>query len=211
MVATMDARRTRMWSWISIGGALYYAASVLALHALEPQMSPAESFISDYVIARPWLTTTTFLGLAVALGALAVTLKGRLSGRGAKIGTVALWVATVGVLAAGAFPADGVDPPETLVGTLHVVAGLVAFPAMCVAVIGLSASVRRDDQWKDLGLVVTVLGILVVATFLATMGYLFDRGLGGLGQRALFVFLLAWVVIIAGRQARAQESDFGAG
>ncbi len=178
-------------SLFSIG---YYVIAVAALHVLEPTYDPTSTFISDYVNGQyPLLTAATFVALAVALAGLAMVVRARLSRtRLATIGRGFLWVGVGGVLAAGLFPA-----------------GLVAFPALSVALVSLSRVASRIAVWQLVSTRLLVVAILFVVTFVAIMGWLFELGWGGAGQRLLFVWLFAWIIIAVRHGAQLEGAADG--
>jgi len=169
-IRSMPTRRR--FAWLSVTGVVYYVGIVAALHVLEPDLNPIETFISDYVNGRhPWLATSTFAALALLLGAINFALKPTLPpGRLNSVGRNFLWAGVLGVIGAGIFPADPGDAPETVNGILHIVASLVAFPSLGVGLVCLSIAAARVAEWKVHGRLMLILAFLFVATFLVLPG-----------------------------------------
>ncbi|MFG3688539.1 DUF998 domain-containing protein [Micromonospora sp. NPDC047740] len=179
---------------------------------INPDWSPAEAMISHYVHAPRggWLVPLGVLALAVASGTLTWLAAAYTRGRA---GLVLLGVWTSALLVAGVFPADPPgrwDKPPTTAGTLHGVAGLLAFAVLPAAAVVLSRVWRRDSRWRSVagGLAVTT-ALSVVAFVLFMITFLDVQGgpslavgpwatITGLAERVMVWAYVGWLAVAAG-------------
>ena len=125
----------------SIACFTYSVLVLLLLHVLRPDYAPAHHMISDYAVGRyGWVMTTFFL--AMSCGCL-MLLQGLIrSGPNlvaARIGTLLLGVASIGLVVSAIFPTD-VRLPETVTGEIHFVSFLVNIGSAKERVIGSGAT-----------------------------------------------------------------------
>lgn len=185
-------------AWLVIVTCGFTAGAVGLLHVLQPEMSPFERAISEYVHGRfGYLMTITFFSQSVgsvALGAIAIRL-GNAQRRGS-IGGVLFMVSAVGAAVAGVFPADlAVAYPETTAGTIHAIAGLGRFLSLTVALPLLSSALVTKHQSPRATKSMVLLSRLFGLVFVVSIVVLANNDLFGLGQRTFITILLIWMLI----------------
>jgi hypothetical membrane protein len=171
----------------------YYVVVVIALHILEPEFDPRFRFMSEYALsAHGWLMTTTFFVLALATFAVAVALRnGQQSLQGARIGFGLLAVGALFVCLAGVFK-DSIP---------HLLASVVVFPSIVMAVLLLSWSFRQAAGWRTIYRPTLFIGLGMLALFLSMVA---DVGMPGLQQRAFLFLFLLWLSIVIHRFVRVR-------
>jgi len=168
--------------------AAYYAIVVTALHVLESTFDPRFRFMSEYALGRyGWLMTTTFFVLGLANFVVAAGLRDvHQSSLGARIGFGLLTVGALFVCLAGVFK-DSIP---------HLLAGVVAFPSLAMAVLLLSWSFRQAAEWQGIYRATLFIALGMLAAFLSMVA---DVGMPGLQQRAFILLLLLWLSIVIHR------------
>ncbi len=190
--------------WLVIGGVVYYIAAVVALHFLQPERDPVGWPMSAYVLTENgWLMTSTYFVLAGALLSLTILLVGSLpSSRLSVIASVFMLVGAVGGILAGVYPMDDAGSEATQSGFLHMVAGMLSFPSFALGPLLFSLAICRSASSEapcrfalPLAIAVTICNPLY---FLAIdLGFRTEVYVAGLAQRVLFLFLFAWMVVVA--------------
>lgn len=185
---------TRRLAALTLAGIGYYVLAVVLLAFLNPELNPIQRHISEYQDGRcPALADTTFFVLAASIAALNLLLRRMLPRtRTATAGLGLAWLAAPGAALAGAFP----DPP------LHLVGGLMVFPALALALPLLSRDLVRTPELRParrplIGLAAAAPALLV----LDLTGVTDD--LAGLAQRLFFAVLFTWMAVIAVRVRRS--------
>jgi Protein of unknown function (DUF998) len=171
--------------------AAYYVIVLTVLHILEPEFDPRFRFMSEYALGDyGWLMTTTFFVLGLGPFVAAIGLRGvhQLS-RSTRIGLGLLVVAAMFIWLAGIFR-DSLP---------HLLAGVVAFPSMVMAVLLLSWTFRRATGWQTIYRPMLFIGLGMLAMFLAMVA---DVGMPGLQQRVFIFLFLLWLSIVAHRLVR---------
>lgn len=127
----MTAKRS-----VAVIGLAVFALTVLALHFVQPALSPRDEAVSYYVHGRHgWLLTIGLIALGTASLALIAALVRATEGSGARVGRWLIGVWSVGVLLGGVFPADPAgnwSAPPSVAGMIHGNAAMVAFLALPV-------------------------------------------------------------------------------
>lgn len=180
---------------------------------INPEWSPTEAMISHYVHAPRggWLIPIGLLIIAVASATLTRLLAAHT--RGGRLGLALLGVWTVAVLVGGVFPADPPgrwDQPPTVAGTLHGVAGLIAFAVLPTAAVVLARVWRRDPRWRPVAGGLATTAAVSVAAFGLFMIAFVDVQDGpslavgpwstvvGLAERVMLWADLGWLAVAAG-------------
>ncbi len=171
-------------AFLTIMGIAGYLSNLAALHFLRTDVNPMVEPVSNYAVgAYGFLSTAANIGSGLA--ALALTLGLYLSiaspGR-SRVGLFLLGLFGVSELQAAIFPID-VGAQATTIGTIHNIVGNIAFFGFLAAVILLSWSMGKDEQWHSirrpaLALALVVLGMVVLTIVGANIGIGF-----GVGQR----------------------------
>jgi hypothetical membrane protein len=171
--------------------AAYYVIVLTVLHILEPEFDPRFRFMSEYALGDyGWLMTTTFFVLGLGPFVAAIGLRGvnQLS-RSTRIGLGLLVVAAMFIWLAGIFR-DSLP---------HLLAGVVAFPSMVMAVLLLSWTFRRAAGWQTIHRVGLFVGLAMLAMLFLMVG---DLGMPGLQQRVFIFLFLLWLSIVVHKSAR---------
>jgi hypothetical membrane protein len=171
----------------------YYIIVVIALHILESEFDPRFRFMSEYALsAHGWLMTTTFFVLGLATFAVAVALRsGQQSLKGARIGFGLLAVGALFVCLAGVFK-DSIP---------HLLASVVVFPSIVMAVLLFSWSFRQAAGWRTIYRPTLFIALGILALFLSMVA---DVGMPGLQQRAFIFLFLLWLSIVIHRFVRVR-------
>lgn len=175
-----------------------HAVTFLGLHLLEPQLSPVSSIISDYSgTASAWLAAGAFLIFASIWASLSVALSA-LPGRSRMMsaGRILFALGALAIVVAAVAPASA-DPRTGSV--LANVQNVLARPGLFLGIVLVSVALRKAPGWEDIGLLLVALSTLAVVLLLATIGVLLDAGLGGIGQRAVFILVYVWVLLVSVR------------
>ena len=174
-----------------------YAALVLVLmHVLRPDYTPVDHMISDYAVGRyGWIMTTAWL--AMSCGCLMLMLGLFRSGPTsiiARLGTLLLGVASIGLLATAIFPTDLQGAPSTRSGNIHDMTFLVNVGSIFVATVFLAVGFGSDSRWRAYQRVAVALTLLVVIAFIFQFLTL-HRGMPyGIANRFFITVLFAWLL-----------------
>ncbi len=187
-------------------GLATFTLTTLALHVLQPALSPRDEAISSYVHGNHgWLLTVGLIALGTA--SLALTAVLATDGPGAKPGRWLLGVWGTGVLLGGLFSGDppgNWSAPPSAAGMIHGNAAMVAFLALPSGALFLARSFRRDPRWKEAaphlsGLAVATT-VSLVAFYASLMPVFIRPGppiLLGLSERILVGLYVAWLAVVA--------------
>lgn len=185
---------------VAIIAAGAHALLFLALHLLEPGLSPSTSIISDYARTdHGAVATAAFIAFGTVWGALAFALSRMGWGGAIGAGRMLFVLAMAAILVAAVFPATA-DPRTGSV--LARVQNVVARPGLFLGVLLVSLGLRRAEGWEAVGSTLVGLAVAAVTLLIATVGLLLEAGWGGVGQRVLFLVLYAWVWLVARRILR---------
>ncbi|HJQ81803.1 MAG TPA: DUF998 domain-containing protein [Lacipirellulaceae bacterium] len=197
---------TRWLAAVGLIGVSVFAPAILALHVIQPELSPLQEAVSYYVHGRRgWLLTLGLLSLGIGSLALAIAL-GVQKAR-SRTGLVLLATWSVGVIVGGIFTADppgSWDQPPSAAGTIHGIAAMIAFAALPAAAVTLTRSFGQDARWLPLRGTLNLLSAAVVSSyvvFMASLTPVFVRPgppiLLGLTERIFIVASLAWLTTVA--------------
>jgi hypothetical membrane protein len=105
----------------------YAALAILLMHVLRPDYTPASHMISDYAVGRyGWVMATAFL--ALSCGNLMLLLGLARIGPSsvvARLGTLLLGIACIGLVVTAIFPTDLEEARSTHTGDIHTMSFLV--------------------------------------------------------------------------------------
>jgi hypothetical membrane protein len=185
------ARIARMSERIVFLCAAYFVIVLIVLHILQPEFDPRFRFMSEYALGDyGWLMTTTFFALGLAPLAAAIGLRAvNQPSRSTSIGLGLLVVAAMFIWLAGVFR-DSIP---------HLLAGVVAFPSMVMAVLLLSWTFRRAAGWQTIYLVTLLIALVMLAMLFLMVG---DLGMPGLQQRVFIFLFLVWLSIVVHKSVR---------
>jgi len=171
--------------------AAYFVVVLIVLHILEPEFDPRFRFMSEYALGDyGWLMTTTFFALGLVPLLAAIGLQNVYeSSRSIRIGLGLLVVAAIFIWLAGIFR-DSIP---------HLLAGVVAFPSMVMAVLLLSWTFRRAAGWQTIYWLAVFIGLAMLAMLFLMVA---DLGMPGLQQRVFIFLFLVWLSIVAYKSVR---------
>jgi hypothetical protein len=172
--------------------AAYFVIVLIVLHILEPEFDPRFRFMSEYALGDyGWLMTTTFFALGLVPFLTAIGLQNVYeSSRSIRIGLGLLVVAAIFIWLAGIFR-DSIP---------HLLAGVVAFPSMVMAVLLLSWTFRRAAGWQTIYWLAVFVGLAMLAMLFLMVA---DLGMPGLQQRVFIFLFLLWLSIVAYKSVRS--------
>lgn len=201
---------TSLLAYICLSGNACFAAAVLALHLLQPELSPLNYAVSYYVNgAQGWLFTTGLLvwgiGSTALLLGLARTIRAQIRIGTGNAGLLALAVWSAGVLATGLFSADPPGQwPLSAIGLIHENAARVAFIALPIAALLLSHGLRRAPGRRRTADVLYLFAILILFSLIVFFASLLPLSdslsppiLFGLTERMLLAAYSAWLCAAA--------------
>jgi hypothetical membrane protein len=200
--------RRAMLGAFALAGIGCFVITALALHRLQPGLSPLDQAVSYYVHGpHGWLLTVGLIGLG--LGSLALTVGITLTERGPGMwaGRCFLGIWSVCVMLGGIFAADPPghwDKPPSTSGMIHGGVAIPAFLALPIAAWLLSRSFRHDVGWTRLSAVSFTLTAAMVASLIAfalSLAPVFVTDgpprLLGLTERILLAVNSVWLCVIA--------------
>jgi len=208
----------RWLAGLGLVGITIFTASILALHAIQPTLSPMDEAMSYYVHGRHgWLTTLGLIALGVGSTAISAGLAMQRMRSFWGILLLATW--SVGALLGGVFSADppgNWEQPPTVAGAIHGIAAMIALAAFPAAAVVLVSGFGRDPQSFPLHRTLKALTVAVVLSyvvFMASLVPVFVRPgppvLLGLTERILFVAYIAWLVVVAVGLLRMRKTEPG--
>ena len=175
----------------------YSALVLLLLHFLRPDYAPAHRMISDYAVGEyGWVMTTWFLAMSGGLMMLSLSLlrSGPASGV-ARLGTLLLGVASIGLVVSASFPTDLEGVPSTPTGDIHMISFLVNVASIIFAIALLSASFWGNSRWRNYRRTAAILTAMIWLAFVLQFLTMQHHGAPfGLANRLLVVLLFAWLL-----------------
>jgi Protein of unknown function (DUF998) len=185
------ARIARMTERVVFLCTAYYVIVLIILHILEPEFDPRFRFMSEYALGDyGWLMITTFFALGLAPLVAAIGLQNVYQwSRSTRIGLGLLVVAAMFIWLAGIFR-DSIP---------HLLAGVVAFPSIVMAVLLLSWTFRRAVGWQAIYGVGLFIALVMLAMLFLMVA---DLGMPGLQQRVFIFLFLLWLSIVVHKSVR---------
>jgi hypothetical membrane protein len=197
--------RTKPLTTFTLAGIVVYVAIDVLLAFLRPHYSLLYNAESDYG-RGPWFWVMDInfllrcaLSLAIAAALYRVA---HLDGRTRwGLGLLATWAVCSGVLA---FFADNpAGTPVTTSGVVHVILAVIAFTAITVGAILISASLMSDPTWRPAGPILLTISIgIVLAYLLLGAPHKHYHAPGGLYERIFLALVLLWMAVAAAAIAR---------
>jgi hypothetical membrane protein len=202
-----SAVRERLGGVSGVAGVGVFVASVAVLHFLQPELSPWDVAISDYVHgAYGWLLTLGLVAVGVGSLLLVVGLARGVHGRWASAGRLLVLLWALGQLLAGIFPTDSTrhwSEPPSFSGIVHGNAALLAFLALPAGALILLRSFRDDPRWQASArglLALAVASLITLVLFGASLApALVRHGLPvllGLTERLMLAVYAAWLTVV---------------
>lgn len=200
---------TGLLAYACLSGNGCFAVAVLALHLLQPELSPLNYAVSYYVHgAQGWLFTAGLLVWGIGSAALFLGIARSIRIHRTSIaGLLALAVWSAGVLASGLFsadPPDQWDKPLSATALIHENAARASFIGLPIASLLLSHGLRRSPEWRrTAGVLYLFAGLILVSliVFFVSLLPISDSFrppiFFGLTERILLVSYAAWLCAAA--------------
>ena len=204
-----------MLGWLALIGPIAFTVAWIVAEALQDGYSPRRDYISELAALdarHAWLMITGFLLLGVGTVALGIGLAGALKGRLARIGSILVAFAGVGIIVAGLARVDCRSRLDACAARIdagdvswhsatHELVSLVLFLALVAAPLVLARAFSGDEPWRDLhaySITTGVVGlVLLVLLFSGVAG-----SWTGVVQRVFVTVLLLWIAILGARLIR---------
>jgi hypothetical membrane protein len=204
--------RAKPLAWLALAGVAVYAAIDVLLAYLRPGYSLLYNAESDYG-RGPWywvMDINFLLRCALSLAIAAALYRvARLDGRTrAGLALLVTWAICSGLLA---FFADDLEgQPLTGSGVVHLVLAFIAFTAITIGSILISASLISDPAWRHAALVLLAISVAgALAYLLLGTAQKHHHAPGGLYERIFLGLELLWIIVAAiaiARQTPATRS-----
>lgn len=197
---TVNDRTTFTFATITIICFGYSVLALLLMHFLRPDYAPVNHMISDYGVGPyGWIMSTAFIAMSIGIATLVIGLvRGGPSSTPARLGTILLAIASIGLVVSAIFPTDLV-PPSTRTGRIHTMSFLVNVISIMLASILLSVSFGSQPCWRPFQRTAAILASLIVIAFILQFLTL-HRGMPyGLTNRFFVIVLFAWMFAISVR------------
>lgn len=194
---------------VAIVAAASHLTLFALLHWLEPQLGVKASIISDYgETGSAWIGSLAFLAFAAVWLALAIALQAAAPANAWLTTGRVLFALSVGSIAAGAVFPEMMDPRTG--GPLARIVNLLARPGLFLGIVLVSVGLRSVPGWGDVSTLLIGLSVAAAVLLPVTVAVLLERGVGGVGQRAIFLLLYVWVVVVSVRLIGVGQGE-GAG
>jgi len=194
--------RTNTLAGVGAAAALYLAATLLVMHAIQPDLNPATHYVSEYAHGDlGWLVMAGYVVAAVGALAIAWSALSTLSGRWAVASAACLALVGLGLVATGLTRIDVAQADGTVVSTAsgmaHELAGYVMFLGLIPGAFILSGAFRRDPLLVRATFAARLFAWGLVITFVLAIMVFQRLELVGVGQRVFLVTWLSWLVFVA--------------
>jgi Protein of unknown function (DUF998) len=199
---------TTWLAYACLSGNGCFVVAVLALHLLQPELSPLNEAVSYYVHgAQGWLFTAGLLAWGVGSAALLWGFARTIRIRAGIAGLLGLAVWSAGVLASGLFRADLREQwnnSPSVAGLIHENAARVSFIALPIAALLLSHGLRRAPEWRRTSSVLYLLALMIIVSLIVFFASLLPISdslsppiLFGLTERMLLAVYATWLCAAA--------------
>ena len=205
-------------------GPLLFIIAILIEGATRPGYNAGHNYASSLSLGDlGWMQIANFLICGLLTLCFAVGLRQILrTGRSSVGGPIMLGIFGVALIIAGIFVTDPrlgypvgthSSGPQTLHGTIHGVAGLIAFSSLAIASFVMARRFASDPDWKGWTLYSFITGVLIAVFFIAAtvVSALDENGVlpgspTGLLQRIAIIIGWGWVTLLAIRLLRLMRS-----
>jgi hypothetical membrane protein len=200
--------------WLAVTGPLFFTITWIVAGILQDGYSLRQDFISELAALdarHPWIMIIGFLWLGAGTVALGIGLAGALEGRLARIGSILVALAGVGIIVAGLARVDCRSRLAACAARIeagdvswhseaHELVSLVVFLALVAAPLVLARAISGDALWRDLraySITTGVVGLVLLVLLSSVAG-----SWSGLVQRVFLTVLLLWIAILGARLIR---------
>lgn len=186
---------------VSLAGLLCSLACVAVLHVVRPDLSVAAHRLSEYANgAYGWLMSTAFVALSIALAALGILWA---PNRSKKNGWILSSLAFLSAICVGVSAAFETGFPGTS-ETIHSRASGLATVAIVILALAYTMPTvlsRRNAPFDPVAAGIAV----AAAVLLGISSLLHETRWTGIGQRALWISLIAWLMRVTIRDAHKES------
>ena len=173
----------------------YSVFALLLLHLLRRDYVVRSHMISDYGVGpHGWIMSSCFIamGCGLLMMVLGLLRSGPSSGV-ARIGTLLLGIAAIGLVVSAIFPTDLPGTPSTRSGEIHDISFLANVGSIILATLLLSFSFGSDSRWRTYRPTALLLVSLILIAFVLQFLTL-HRGMPyGYTNRLFLAVLLGWL------------------
>lgn len=195
----------------SIGAAavLFLGLTLIAMHAIQPELDPATHYVSEYAHGRfGSLVMVAYVAAGAGVLGMAWSAGSVLSGTRSLALAICLALVGIGLIATGVtridLPAANGSVASTASGMAHELAGYVLFVGMIPGAFLVAATFRRDPRLSSAALPAWIFaGSIVIAFVVAVMSQSLD--LIGVGQRIFLTTWIGWLIFVALQLSRAER------
>lgn len=189
---------TRQLAVMALIFIVYFAAIIIVLHFLRPDVSAVGSPTSAYAVGRYGiLMSTAFVSMSVATFSLLFGFnKAIYKSTPFRIGRILFAIWGVGLFIALSFPINPEGTELTTKNLVHRINGPIIFLCVSVAAILFAVGFKRDKNWRPIYVPAFMLSSLMLGLFV-TIGISVANNVGieGLFQRIFLVILVSWFVL----------------
>jgi len=186
--------RLHLLARLALAGVACFVASALLL-PLFSEYTLAGDYVSELAIGRfGFVQTIGFLTFGLGTLALAAGIRRATRGSwGSLVGSALFGLLGVGALVDAFFPIDeGRNPEQTMVGTVHILAGSLAFVCAMLGMFVLTRTFKRDVRWQTYWRLSLVLALGALVAFFLPSGQW-----PGIIQRIFLGIVIAWMILAA--------------
>jgi hypothetical protein len=189
---------TRQLSVVALIFIIYFAAIIIILHFLRPDVNPAGSPTSEYAVGPyGFLMSSAFVSMSIATFSLLVGLNRAIYKsapyRAARVLFV-IW--GLGLFIALFFPINPDGTELTTKNLIHRINGPIIFFCVSVAVLLFAISFKRDERWRPIYAAAFTLALLMLVLFVAVgIAVANKAGVEGLLQRIFLLLLITWFIL----------------
>lgn len=185
---------------VSLAGVSTSIGALAYLHRAPTGLSPIRNAVSQYGISSyRWGYRLLTISMAVAGASLAIALHASVHGAGIATVLALLGVFSLARLAISWFPMDAPGAQRTTTGAQHGLLAIATFLSVAIAAIRLCRVLERDPAWTMLASVSRGLGwamaVCIGILMLSRIGSDLRRVFGAV-ERALYVAIIAWLVVV---------------
>lgn len=201
----MAMKMTRKAARLAIICILAHGLIFGLLHFSESQLNPSSSIISDYFhTSSAWLVTIALLFFALGWISISIALVEAPQSRLISVGRVLFVLAFISIIIGVLFPAS-IDPRTG--SLLSKIQNLLARPGLFLGVLLISLGLLGKSGWEIQSRILLTLSITASILLVITIKVFLPRGLGGIGQRLIFLLLYIWIWLAATRTIKLTESN----
>jgi hypothetical membrane protein len=201
--------------WLAVTGLIAFTIAWIVAEVLQDGYSLRRDYISELAALdaqHAWIMITGFLWLGAGTVALGVGLAGALEGRLARIGSILLALAGIGIIVTGLARVDcrgrlvacaaRIDAADvSWHSATHELVSLLVFLALVAAPLVLARAFSGGAPWRDLGAYsITTGAVGLVLPVLLLSGL--SGSWSGVVQRVFLTVLLLWIAILGARLIR---------